>query len=640
MTFAHFELARLRIMWRGQAVYDQNFHSGVNIIRGLNSSGKSTISDFIFYALGGELESWKGHAEVCEEVQAEIKTLSGPLTVRRPVGSKITPPFVFFGSMTDAFKQPLDGWISFPLHRAGSQESFSQILFRASGIPEAPSSGSSNITSHQILRLLYADQRTPAGKLFRFESFDTSDIREAVGDLVCGLNVHEAYGIRLRLRELDKIFKEKEYEFSLKSAAMPKHLVGINFDSLQSEISRQNEIQTQALREIENVDALLPETSEKQFLNDRHTATQGLTKSSKAIRGIELQLEKLELEVSDLHRYIDFLSDLLGKLQGAETSAAIVGELEFTHCPSCLSKISGHPEKDHCAVCGNPKDTDAEKSRYLHIRIDFEIQVRESQQLLADKEKETEQLRMAHRRLKQQYDAALSEFTAKYEASSSPRESFLAERNQSLGKANQVIGYLNNLIDIATDITRLGEEKAALNLEIQRLAERLAALSGAGEKRKSRALSQISSIGCELLKRDLPRQEEFLNPSSLRLNFRDDAIALDGRMNFSESSNVILKNTAILSLFAAAASDENFYHPRFLLMDNIEDKGMEEVRSHNFQALIVEVSRKIDAPHQIIFTTSMMNTNLDVAEFTIGPAYTRENRTLVFPSDPLASLSA
>jgi DNA repair exonuclease SbcCD ATPase subunit len=47
-------LKRLRITKDASAVFDESFHRGVNIIRGENSSGKSTISDFIFYGLGGE----------------------------------------------------------------------------------------------------------------------------------------------------------------------------------------------------------------------------------------------------------------------------------------------------------------------------------------------------------------------------------------------------------------------------------------------------------------------------------------------------------------------------------------------------------------------------------------------------------
>lgn len=52
MSYSQFHLKRLRVMQGGDPVYDQSFHTGVNIIRGENGSGKLTIADFIFYVLG------------------------------------------------------------------------------------------------------------------------------------------------------------------------------------------------------------------------------------------------------------------------------------------------------------------------------------------------------------------------------------------------------------------------------------------------------------------------------------------------------------------------------------------------------------------------------------------------------------
>src|SRR3982074_2104131 len=102
MTQSFFALNRLRVIRRGLVAYDQQYHLGVNIIRGENGSGKSTIADFIFYALGGEYDAWKGAARSCDEVQIEIKTNGATLTIRRAIGSRTTIPFVFFGSMSDA----------------------------------------------------------------------------------------------------------------------------------------------------------------------------------------------------------------------------------------------------------------------------------------------------------------------------------------------------------------------------------------------------------------------------------------------------------------------------------------------------------------------------------------------------------
>ena len=44
-------LNQLIITKDGKEVYNEKFHNRINIIRGHNSSGKSTISNFIFYVL-------------------------------------------------------------------------------------------------------------------------------------------------------------------------------------------------------------------------------------------------------------------------------------------------------------------------------------------------------------------------------------------------------------------------------------------------------------------------------------------------------------------------------------------------------------------------------------------------------------
>ena len=212
---------RLRVMRGGKAAYDQLFHDGVNIIRGKNGSGKSTISDFIFFVLGGEFEDWKETASLCDEVQAEIETSKGKIALKRSTRSKTSPVQVFFGSWERAKDYALDGWQSFPLKRQASNESFTQVLFRSLDIPEAKSDGASNITIHQLLRLCYADQRTPPGRLFRFESFDTQNIREAVGDLVCGISGYEIYEANLKLRDLDKDFAQVSSRLSGLLKALP-----------------------------------------------------------------------------------------------------------------------------------------------------------------------------------------------------------------------------------------------------------------------------------------------------------------------------------------------------------------------------------------------------------------------------------
>jgi DNA repair exonuclease SbcCD ATPase subunit len=55
----------------GGKAFDELFHKGVNIIRGQNSSGKSTIANLIFYVLGGDYTNWTTEAKKLETFQTE-----------------------------------------------------------------------------------------------------------------------------------------------------------------------------------------------------------------------------------------------------------------------------------------------------------------------------------------------------------------------------------------------------------------------------------------------------------------------------------------------------------------------------------------------------------------------------------------
>lgn len=634
MSYSQFHLKRLRVMQSGTPVYDQKFHLGVNIIRGENGSGKSTVADFVFYILGGEFDNWKTVAANCDEVQAEIGTASGVLTLKRSVDRAQTPISVFYGSFDEAVEQGLDGWQSYPIRRTASgQESFSQIMFRASGIPEAQSQGAANVTMNQLLRLLYSDQRTPASFLFRYESFDTGEIREAVGDLVCGIRGYESYEIELELRKLNKQFDELSSQYTSLLRSLPEEDVLTRVENVDARVQGLEKEYARLSDEIANVDELIDGQQIKSYIEERKAASLAVRKLRGKIVDLEQQIHTNDLEVADLTSFIAHLEELSGKLPKAQKSSEIIGSIEFTHCPACLSQLNDASDPDNCVLCGNETDPGQERSRYLQIKLDLDIQVRESRQLLEEKETNTAQAKKELRRLRSTYQEMLSEFSVRYEISSSPRESFMAERYQRLGQIDRELRDLARLRERAAELENVSNSKAELQGEIDRLKDRQKALDTASEKRRRTALTHVSEKAKSFLRQDLDRQDEFRSAKSVVVNFRDNSVLVDGELNFAESSNVIVKNAAILSLFAAATEDREFLHPRFLLMDNVEDKGMEQERSHNFQKIMVEASERAKLDHQIIFTTSMINPDLDEDQYTIGPQYTHADRTLSKPPD-------
>jgi len=627
---ASFMLNRLRVIRRGQAVYDQVFHSGVNIIRGENGCGKSTISDFIFYVLGGEFDKWKKAASQCDQVQAELVTTGGVITIKRDIKTAQTPAQAFFGPMRDAERHALDNWMTYPIRRQESRESFSQIIFRAAGIPEAQSQGSANITMNQILRLLYADQRTPAAFLFKFEGFDTREIREAVGDLICGLSVYEVYDAELKLRALKTEFDDASIKLTALIRSLPVEEGLANIDTIDNRVKALNAEEIAVTAEAKNVDQAVDGAQTDRFLAERRAAITKINKLKSKIREAESELETVTFELADLQRFVEYLTDLADKLPRAQVSAELVGNIEFTHCPACLTPLSQTSDTEHCSVCGADTDPEREQSRYLSIKLDLDIQIREARQLFLEKESAQGRYQREIRELNREYEVVLADFSTKYDISISPRESYLASRHQRLGQIGREREYLSRLRERALEIRQLSDEKARLQGEITKVSDGLKALEIQSQKRRAVALTSISDIARELLHSDLPRQKEFLEAQQVSIKFGDNALSVDGDMNFADSSSVILKNTAILSIFSAATFDPNFYHPRFVLLDNVEDKGMEVKRSHNFQKLIVARSEAAKASHQIIFTTSMICPDLNIEQYTIGPEYDHDHHTLEF----------
>lgn len=198
------QLRKLRVHREKRIAYQADFHEGVNIIRGQNASGKSTVVDFIFYALGGDSVPWKSEALLCSEVRAELELNGQRMTVSRPVSDAPRNPLsIYWGTLEAANEAPRSEWETYPYQRSASKESFSQVVFRLLEMPELRGEGASNITMHQLLRLLYVDQRTPHDAIFRAEPFDTILTRETVGNYLCGIYSADLYEAQLELKTVD-----------------------------------------------------------------------------------------------------------------------------------------------------------------------------------------------------------------------------------------------------------------------------------------------------------------------------------------------------------------------------------------------------------------------------------------------------
>jgi hypothetical protein len=179
----------------------------------INSTGKSTIVDFIFYALGGEVTAWTLEATRCDAVFMEVSINDTPVTIRREVSdAKAQKMAIFFGTFDQSRASVTEGWSIYPFARTRDTESFSQVLFRSLGIPEVSADESRSLTMHQLLRLIVVDQMSSVDSLLREENFDSAIVRRAVGDVLFGIYDNNLYANEVVLRDkktaLDDVEKQ------------------------------------------------------------------------------------------------------------------------------------------------------------------------------------------------------------------------------------------------------------------------------------------------------------------------------------------------------------------------------------------------------------------------------------------------
>jgi len=633
---AYIQLNRLVVFRRGRRVYDQAFHKGLNIIYGTNGSGKSTIADLIFYSLGGNLEKWKEHALLCDEVVAEYQLSGITLTLKREIEEKsLRPMRIFYGPFEAAIESAADGWTlaNFTRDTGDKRNSFSQILFRTLGIPEIRGDGGANITMHQILRLMYVDQTSPFQRIFRAERFDAKDTKEAVAELLCGIGGYDLYSLRLARRQKKSELDAAVANFSnlSKTTIAFDQNFGLNAINSESAVSRQKIEQLHMeLKALETV-----AVDQSSIAREAAVKRRDLFAEMSKVRAIIIQSERTEksvaLEIEDSKAFIRHLEMLLEEFENSATAFMTLGDVAFTHCPSCFSVLSKH-HLDACNLCGNEITVDERKAKALQIKLDLQGQLKESQTIQSERIAEVTTLQSSLRKNRMGYTRLSKQMNELSQLPVDGRTAMVSQLSRKIGSLDARLLELERLRQIANDLDKLAQRKNTLNTELNSLDDKIKALELSKDRRRRTVLTAINENTKYFLRKDMQEHTDFEKLEDFAFNFEDDWFAVNGNPNISTSASgmVMIKNSLMLGILKTAMEDPKMMHPKFLIQDNGEDKGMVGDRVRHFQEVMGEWSKSQTVDHQIILTTSTINPDLETDEYMIGPKYTKLNRTLKF----------
>lgn len=626
------KIDRLAVYRGDNVAYEQEFTSGINIIRGENSSGKSSVLNFIFFGLGGDFKGWTKEAALCDWVYLHLSINGGErLVVRRRVEDKGSQPMeIYYGefSYDESGKEILSStsWKRFGFRRSENSLSFSQILFQFLELPEVRGEASSNITMHQLLRLIYAEQSNLPQKIFRFEQHDTPLIRQTVGSFLEGVYDDELYNIILERNEKQKEFEVVDGQLKSFYKLFGASVGDFSPASLESQEKEWRDNAEKLQEEITEISES-GDVSDEEGKEELNSLRSEMRRTNSEFENITRNIRSLEFEIEDSNRFIHELTERLKFLEESRRAAGVFKGIQFEHCPACFSELEKVPE-GCCAICG--KEEASESSSLLRMKNEISMQVRESKMLQEFRLEEVEESRRKVETIQSKKDALEKKYNSLLSGWVSDRELTVNKKYSDLGYALKAIEDVNEKKRISGVLERLQNYKSQLAALLSDLKDTIDQKESRNENLRKTVRNEIEKRLIDLLQADLPRQDSFIDAEKIDFSHQENSIRVNDVDYFSASSMVYLNKCFRLAFFWSSGKLKEMRYPRLLFLDGVEDGGIEPERAHNFQRLVKYVSDDIEVEHQIIMATSDIDEELDKPEYVRGEFSTHEKRTLRF----------
>lgn len=621
---------KLLVKKGGHTAYECSFHQGVNVIRGRNSSGKTTIMDLLAYSLGAENIRWKPQALGCSFTLVEVELNGLPVTLMREISEQsLRPMSIFWGELEKSFTAGPAEWERYPFKRSEQKISFTQSLFSALGMPQAQGTGASNLTMHQILRVLYADQPSVHSPIFRIDQFDSALTRETIGGYLCGVYIDDLYNSQLKARDVEKDLDKKISELRGIFSILGKSGQAPDIVDADTYIRSLEDKRTRIFTFLENLKS--GRTLSSKESNEASKVVEGLRKKLSSAKAYESVLRdglaSIELEILDSQLFINELTSRMQSLDESKSTREYLGNLTFQFCPSCLTEIDSTKNEHTCQLCKSKID-ESNGAQALRMRNELAIQIKESTSLLRLKNEEVEKLRQDLPLAVQEVKKLEKEYKSASTTWSSNVEIVLEQTGRELGALDEEIKRAYEKQKLALVIRSLQKQRDELSAELSGLKDKISALEATQEYRKNEVARAVEKNMARLLKLDLPLQVEFIDPHSVKYDFEENSVYVNGSRNFSESSAVVLRHVFHLALLTTSMELAYMRLPRFIMLDGIDDGGMEKNRSHNLQKIIVDECATYQHPFQLVFATSEVTTEIEASDLVVSRYFTPEARSL------------
>lgn len=470
---------------------------------------------------------------------------------------------------------------------------------------------------------MYVDQMTSLDRLFKFDYFDNANKRKAIGELLIGISDLNLYEYRLRYQKLDAELDSKIKEIETLHKFFGSEIK--NSEQIEKEIEEKQLIITELEKSLESVHNNVTQNSEES--NRASELRREIKDIQDKNRSLRERYNSISFELADSERFIKSLILRIEALNDSSKTINALSSIDYQYCPACFEPTKSS-DLSHCGLCGSEHSTNSiALDPTFKIRKEIEFQISESKINLVNRQKEiltiSSELKIVESLLFHKKSSLNTIEKPVQQINQRAKEVFL-----EIGNIENEIKQLISVKTRFTNLYNLYEERDKAQKDLNYLKDEVKLLESQLEKEMAIKKTNISELTKKIIQADIHHEEAFVDARKIGFDFGEDKVSIDDRVLFSASSMVYLKNAFRLALLQASCLDGSFLYPRFLLMDNVEDKGMASERSHIFQHEIIRVSNEIKVPHQIIFTTSMIASDLNNSIYCVGDFYQEGHKSL------------
>lgn len=571
---------RLLALKSGFKVYDEKFHSGLNILSGCNGGGKTSVIQLLVYGLGYEVQNWKQEAGSCSDIYIECSFNGKKITLHRELQSQRASMQIYYGELDVGFKAGRGEWFSYP-YNAGSKESFSQKLFEILGMPEVKLDASENLTMHQMLRLIYGNQANPPSSIFNIEAFDSAFKREAIGKYLCGLYDDDLYNEKIELSTSEKALDKIISEIKAITNVLGK-------TEISSELFSTEQLRNSYLGEIKSISAEIISKHEEKaatYKGEKQATNNSageMIKIKETLYDLEVKQRDLEFEVEDIRLFLSELNQKSQEINDSLDAGNVLSGIAFKVCPCCFSELPEAAD-DTCSLCGSNEYLERRNNNMLRMRNELSIQLKESSKIYERKTQALDEIAKKKKECEVELRKSITKTVATVSSQNSEREKELFGLYVKTGELEQKIADLERTEELRKAITALSAKRQGIQDKVSGLKNSIGLKESLARTRPGEVHKIISDCVIYFLKNDSGSEKEFQEASDIEYDFAASRVSVNGKTYFSESSISYLNNAFHIALLKLSIEKNYARFPRLLILDGIENFGLEDQRSQNLQ---------------------------------------------------------